>query len=330
MAIDKFRTQYPTGSNLYILLWDEDQKVAYIQGQVFEAYGTSSRTASDYAINMTEKASSGYYSASWPSWVERGNYDVVVKIRAGATPADSDTGFGPVERYWTGSAIAVDPETNAVHICNRSLAKIGGGENARTITALGDGTPTSDLCDLLYTPARKTVLKRMKPQEVSFYADLGDESSFGGEKAEWDLVFDLPSDNLIVCRQTDEKYHKINYPYQIKQNKLFTNVFSNEDGDSAYIEYIKNETDGSVFSEEVINAIATLMAADLTPRITSGEWGWKRRQDLLEEFESLVLLNAQGINRSMQFSDENENYRPSHYNILGDRFMGEDYDLYND
>lgn len=324
MAIDKFRTQYPTGQALYILLWNEDQQIAYGVGEVFEDYGTSSRTAADYAINMTEEESSGYYVASWPSWVARGNYDVVVKVRATGTPLDSDTGFGPVERYWTGSALAVDPETNAVNICNRALAKIGGGEDALTITALGDGTPTSDLCNLLYTPARKTVLKRMKPQEVSFYADLGAQSAFAGEKAEWDHVFDLPSDNLIVCRQTDERYHRINYRYEIKQSKLFTNVFSNEDGDSAYIEYIKNETDGSVFSEEVINSIATLMAADLTPRITGGEWGWKRRQELIDEFESLVLLNSTGINLSMQHHDEHQ--RESKFSWLGGRWTDEDYD----
>jgi hypothetical protein len=164
----------------------------------------------------------------------------------------------------------------------------------------------------------------MKPQECSYYADLGDESSFSGEKAEWDYVFDLPSDNLIVCRQTDERYHKLDYRYEVKQNKLFTNAYSNEDGDSAYIEYIKNETDASVFSVEVVDAIATLIAAELTPRITSGEWGWKRRQELLEEFEALVLPTSMGINRSMQHHEEEP--RDSKYSVLGDRFMDAEYE----
>ena len=324
MAINKFRTQYPTGSNLYILLYNEDQEVAYIVGEVFETYGTSSRNASEYAITMTELGSTGYYYASWPSWIERGNYDVVVKIRAGSTPADSDTGFGPVEKYWTGTAIAVDPETNAVHICNRALAKIGGGDDTLEITALGDGTDTSDLCDLLYTGVRKIVLKRIKPQECSYYADLGSESSFSGEKADWNYVFDLPSGYLTLVKQTYELNHKTEIRCEIKQGQLFTNVFSNEAGDSAYIEYITNETDGSVFSEEVINAIATLLAADLTPRITSGDWGWRRRKELLDEFENLVLPNAMGVNRSQQFHDE----RPqlSKYDWLAGRQYDEDYE----
>lgn len=324
MPINKYRTQYPTGNNLYILLYDKDQKVAYNTGETFETYGTSSRTAADYAITMTEITGTGYYYASWPTWVERGNYDVVVKIRAGTTPANSDIGFGPVEKYWTGTVVAEDPETNAVNICNRALTKIGGGIDAVTITSLSATDKTSTLCNLLYTPARKTVLKRMKPQECLYYADLGDESSFSGEKAEWDYVFDLPSGCLIVTKQTDELSHKVEWPYEIKQGQLFTNVLSNEDGDSAYIEYVTNETDGDVFSEEVINAIATLMAADLTPRITGGEWGWKRRQELLNEFETLVLPTAMGINRSQQFHSERP--RLSKYSWLGDRQLDEDYD----
>lgn len=324
MAIKKYRAQYPTGCNLYILIRNEDQEVAYNTGEAFETYGTSSRTAADYAITLTEQGSTGYYYASWPTWVERGNYDVVLKIRAGATPADSDIGFGPVEKYWTGTAIAEDPETNAVYICNRALAKIGGGENTRTITALGDGTWTSDLCDDLYAPARKTVLKRMKPQECLYYADLGDESSFSGEMADYDYVFDLPDGCLQVTKQTDERSHKVEWPYEIKQGKLFTNTLSNEDGDSAYIEYVKNETDGDAFSEEVINAIATLMAADLTPRVTGGEWGWKRRQELLDEFEQYVLPTSMGINRSQQFHDERP--RLSKYSWLGGRQYDEDYE----
>ncbi len=320
--INKFRTQYPTGGNLYIQIFNEDQEIAYIAGETFETYGTGSRNAADYAVNMTEITGTGFYFASWPTWIERGNYDVVVKVRSGATPVDGDTGYGPVERYWTTAAVTAPTDSDEVEICNLALAKIGGGDDVLTISSLSDTDKTSVLCKLLYTPKRKTVLKRMKPQECSYYADLGDESSFSGEKAEWDYVFDLPSDNLIVCRQTDERYHKLDYRYEIKQSKLFTNVFSNEDGDSAYIEYIKNETDAAVFSVEVIDAIATLIAAELTPRITSGEWGWKRRQDLLEEFETLVLSNATGINLSMQHHDEQQ--RDSKFSVLGDRWLSID------
>ena len=321
--INKFRTQYTTGANLYVLLYDKDQKVAYIVGEEFETYGTSSRTAADYAVNMTEITGTGYYYASWPTWIERGNYDVVVKIRAGATPADSDTGFGPVERYWTTADVTAPTDSDEIEICNLALAKVGGGIDTVTITSLSGTDPTSVLCKLLYTPKREIVLKRMKPQECLYYAELT-ASSFSGEKAEWDYVFDLPSGCLQVCRQIDEQWHKITYPHEIKQGKLFTNVYSNEDGDAAYIEYVKNETDASVFSVEVVDAIATLIASDLCPRIPGGEWGWKRRQELLEEFETLVLPNAIGINLAQQYHDEDPQL--SKYSWLAERYVDENYD----
>ena len=319
----ELRTSFTTGYNLYVLIWDfANNKIWYPAGEVFETWGTGSRSTSDYAITLSELASGiGYYVGDWPSGMDAGNYDYVVKYRAGASPADSDeTMSGPVKKYWSGVAVDVEePETNAVNICNRSLGILGGGEDTRVITALGDGTKTSDLCDLFYTPARKTVLTRLHPQECSYYADLGDESSFSGEKAEYKYVFDLPSGCLDVIRQIDEKYHKIEYDHKVKQSKLFTNALSNEDGDSAYIEYVKNETDGIVFSEETVRCISILLAADLAPRIIAGDWGWKRRVDLLEEFEKLTLPVAKGINRRQQYHENEHIGRDSHYSILGGR-----------
>lgn len=319
------RTSFSTGYNLYALIYDfENSKVWYPTGAVFETWGTGGRSTLDYAIILSELASGiGYYIADWPSGMTAGTYDYVIKYRAGAAPADSDeTMSGPVKKYWTGVSEAEEPETNAVNICNRALGILGGGEDTRTIATLGDGEKTSDLCDLFYTPARKTVLTRLHPQECSYYADLGDESSFSGEKAEWTYVFDLPSGCLDVIRQTDEKYHRIEYSYEVKQSKLFTNALSNEDGDSAYIEWVKNETNGSLFSEETVKCISVLLASDLAPRIVAGDWGWKRRIDLLDEFEKLTLPTAKGINHRQQHEHNKHFGRDSNYSILGDRQYG--------
>ncbi len=314
-----------TGQSLYALIWDTSNKVAYIAGETFETHGTSSRTNADYDIPLIEVGSTGYYYADYPTWIERGRYYTIIKYRTGSVAVDSDQSIGgPVEKYWTGSAVVAIPETNAVSICNRALSILSGGSNTKTITALGDGTDTSDLCDLYYTETRREVLARMQPQECSYYADLGDESSFSGEKAEWLYVFDLPSDLLIIVRQCDEQHHKMEYNQEIMQGYLFTNTYSNEDRDSAYILYVKNETDASAFSDEVTKAIYTLLASKLAPRIIAGDWGHKRRQELLEEFETLVLPTSMGINRSMQHHDERP--RLSKYNWLGDRQYYTDYE----
>lgn len=325
---NELRTSFTTGYNLYVLIWDfANNKIWHPTGAAFETWGTNSRSASDYAITLSELASGiGYYVADWPTAMSAGTYDYVVKYRVGATPADSDeTMTGPVGKYWSGLSVVDEPETNAVSICNRALGILGGGEDTREITTIGEsGDKTSELCDLFYTPSRKTVLTRMHPQECSYYSDLGDESSFSGEKADWKYVFDLPEGCLDVIRQTDERYHKLNYDHQIKQSKLFTNALTNEDGDAAYIEWVKNETDGSLFSEEVVRCISVLLASDLAPRIIAGDWGWKRRIDLLDEFEKLTLPTAKGINRRQQHEQNKHFGRDSHYSILGGRNAYED------
>lgn len=315
---NEITTLYATGYTLYALIWDESKNVGYQVGEVFEDHGTNSRTNADYAVALTEEAV-GYYAADYPSWVERGTYETAIYLQVGAAPANSDTGVaGPTELYWTGSAAVTVPETNAVNICNKALAKLGGGEDTRTITALGIvGDPTSELCELFYTPVRKEVLKRMEPQECTYYVDLGDESSFSGEKADWTYVFDLPSDNLKVLRQVDEGNHRVEYRYDIKQNQLFTNILSNTDRDSAYIEYVKNETDGDVFSNEVVETMATLLSSLLAPRIVGGERGDVIADKQYEKYEKVILPTSIGINRSQLHDDERHDERK--YNWLGSR-----------
>lgn len=322
----ELRTAFTTGYALYALIWDyANNKIWYPTGAVFETWGTGSRSSIDYAITLSEIATGiGYYVADWPAGMSAGTYDYVIKYRAGAVAADSDeTMAGPVKKYWTGVAEADEPETNAVNICNRSLGLLSGGEDTLTITALGDGSKTSDLCDLFYTPSRTETLSRMQPQECSEYEDLGSESSSTMEKAEWTYIFDLPSDCLSVIRQTDEKYHKINYDHEVKLSKLLTHALTNEDGDSAYIEYVVNETNGSVFSEETVNAISIKLASYLAPRISGKEWGWKRREQLLDEYERLALPVAKGLNRRQQYHENVHIGRNIHYDILGGR---SDYD----
>lgn len=316
---NKINLTEATGQNIYVFLWDEDDQICYPTGETFETYGTNGRTASDYAISLSEVVSGlGYYTGTWPSFVERGTYYLYHRLQAGASPADSDYNLGsPVEVYWTGTTTAAEPETNAVNICNKALAKMGGGrDNATTITALGDGTDTSDNCDLIYTSVRREVLKRMKPQECTYYAEC-EESSFSGEKADWEYVFDLPSNYLDMIKQCDEGDHTIEYAYEIIQGYLVSNNYSNTGGDKAYIKYIKNETDASVFSDEVVEAITTKLAAELAPLEIGGEWSWKRRQDLLEEYETLVLSKSMGINRAAQYNDESIN--ADKYSWLGGR-----------
>jgi hypothetical protein len=318
MPINKIRITETTGQNLYAFIWDADGKICYPTGQTFETYGTNSRDATNYAITLTEKAV-GYYLGSWPSFIERGNYDVVVRLRTGATPADNDYNISaPAESYWTGAAISEDPETNAVNLCNMALLKIGGGkDDSYPISDLsGDERSTSYNCNMIYTPARKEVLKRMKPQEVTYYAEC-DESSFTGEKGQWQYVFDLPSNCLMVTKMIDQSDHSVKYEYEIKQGYLFANSYSNSGGDKAYIEYIKNETDANTFEAETVDALVTKIAAGLAPMEVGGELGWQISRNLTQEYETLILPKSKGINQSMQY--DNQTADTNIYSWLGGR-----------
>jgi len=312
-------TVWATGATVYALIKNYDNEFWYPTGEVFETWGTGTRTSIDYAVPLTEVvAGLGDYSAEWPTGMSAGKYLTYIKLQAGDTPLITDlTIAGPAKKYWTGIYTAEEPETNAVNICNRALAKLGGADDTITIETLGDGTRTSDLCDLLYTPSRKEVQIRGLWQEIMYYADLGDESAFAGEKADWLYAFDLPDECLHVTKQTNEQLHRMEYPFEVKQNVLFTNILSNTAGTSAYIEYIKNETDGNKFSEEQAVCIVTKLAAELAPRIVKGDWGFRRREEFLREFEELILPTARGTSQSQGYHNEAE--LESHYGWLGGR-----------
>jgi len=316
MPIDKITTQYPTGNNLYALIYNKDQEVAYPTGKAFETYGTSGRDASDYAIAMSEIAGTGYYYASWPTWMDNGTYSYVMRIRAGSTPVNGDTGFGPWEKYWTGTALAAEPDTNAVAICNQGLLLVGGKKDAQVITSLGDGTPTSDACDLIYHPIRKTVIARGYFQETIKYGECAENTTWSGEQADWEYVFDLPSDYIKLIRQCHEDSPETEYRSEVIQGKLFSNVYSNSDGDAAYIKYKWNETDGDNFSQELVNCIAHLIGASLAPQILGVENGGVRRHYLLEEYEKYILPTNDGVAQSVQY--KRDIFR-SKWKILGGR-----------
>jgi hypothetical protein len=203
-------------------------------------------------------------------------------------------------------------ESNELEVCNRALAKLGGAKNNQYPL-----TVVSDNCALLITPIRKEVLKRMKPQECTYYDEFEENTTYSGEKGQWEHVFNYPENCLIPTRMIDESDHTKEYDYEAKQNCIFSNDYSNDDGDAAFCEFIKNETEWTNIPDEVVEAAVTKLAAELAPLEIGGEWAWKRRQDLLEEYETLVKPVGQGINQSAQPNKENKD--TSKYSFLGGR-----------
>lgn len=264
--------------------------------------------------------------------------------------------------------------TTKTDICNRALVILCAGATSQasifldTITAaqfadystVGDEEPDKKLLCFLYDKILKTCLVDIAPDFAKKFADLGEEIKVTPtETAEWEYLFDLPSDYLDLVAQvsqsdrlsridskvitapdfahivegTDEQaYYCIadhtaadaNKPitgasyatywslydedgdygatwvsgkaYKSSQSWhiLATNSYSNDDGDSAYIEYIWYNDDPTLYTEAFIEAFATKLAYEMS--VHSKDYA--RRLSLLEEYERLAKPFSWRINQS--------------------------------
>jgi len=134
--------------------------------------------------------------------------------------------------------------------------------------------------------------------------------SYVPEMGAWEYAFNLPSDYHAMVRHCDESYTVKNgvrkeYQYQTILNRdgdgliLLTNDFSNLGANSAYIEYVIDQTDFDLFSPALEEAIATLMAAELSPILGRN---LKVRQEFLLEYKQLTVPDAKRYNQS-QFNN---------------------------
>ena len=107
---DELKTPYESGSTLYAAVRDEANDVLYIVGTVFEAWGTSGRTAVDYAIAQTDDAGD-MYVGNFPTGTAAGHYYVASYLQAGGSPADTDIILPPGgELWWDGTEEQTETE----------------------------------------------------------------------------------------------------------------------------------------------------------------------------------------------------------------------------
>ncbi|MBC8472089.1 MAG: hypothetical protein H8D56_21735 [Planctomycetes bacterium] len=99
---NEIHIDYTSGSTLYAVIRNGVGEVWYSSGQVFESWGTGSRTANDYSISLTGKGGSRYVG-NFDSNIPAGRYSVQAFLQAGANPADSDNLVGSDEIVWSGA-----------------------------------------------------------------------------------------------------------------------------------------------------------------------------------------------------------------------------------
>lgn len=122
----------------------------------------------------------------------------------------------------------------------------------------------------------------------------------------WSYAFDLPSSCIAVVKQLMETFStttksRQKYRFETLLNRdsdgqiLVTNNYSNSAGDSAFIQYVINQSDPTVFSEPLKECIATLLAAEISPFVGKD---MKTRIDLLTEYQQLNIPEAMKFNQS--------------------------------
>jgi len=320
---NELRTTWPTGQDVFVcIIRKSDGKVWYPAGAVFETWGTGSRVVTDYnAATLDEIASgAGYYIGDFPTAITtEGRYDAQLRVTGITDP------MGALEVYWTGAA-AVEEEAVSntwTDFCNYAISKVGGGkdDNFFIPNVTDTSNSTAVLCARLYPRVRQEVLCRAWFAEATKYADLGAELS-GVAQAGWEYAFNLPTDYLGKCQQINESYHSSTkaeythrYDVEVASGRMFTNSYSNADGDSAYIRYVWKLTDPTKLAPLTYEAMAVKMAAELSPALLSDQGG-KRRYFLVQEFEEIVLPLAEGLSRE-QSGDDSEN---GNYSAITDRW----------
>ncbi len=99
---NEIHAAYTSSNTLYAVVRNNAGEVWYGAGQVFETWGTGSRTADDYDITLTDKSGS-MYIGDFDGNIPAGRYSVQIFLQAGANPAEGDTLVGSDAIVWSGS-----------------------------------------------------------------------------------------------------------------------------------------------------------------------------------------------------------------------------------
>jgi hypothetical protein len=98
---NEIHVDYASGNTLYAVVRNGAGNVWHVAGQVFEAWGTGSRTADDYDIGLADKIGSRYVG-DFDTNIPAGRYSVQAFLQAGANPADGDNLVAGNEIVWSG------------------------------------------------------------------------------------------------------------------------------------------------------------------------------------------------------------------------------------
>jgi len=209
-------------------------------------------------------------------------------------------------------------------ICNLALGKLGGAGDSQSgsafISSIDGDDKVAQWCKLNFDRVRRRVYIDLALLDCPFrisvkFLDLGtkiDDDNLP-EIGQWLYAFNLPGDCLHVVSQFNENsisnrvyngsqspVYPVNYRFEPVSNKdgdgeiLLTDTLSNESGDSAFIEYIKDITNTGGFTENLIDCIATLLSSEICPTVGMDV---DTANAQLAKYEQIVVPKAQAANQ---------------------------------
>ena len=202
-------------------------------------------------------------------------------------------------------------------IANKALGKIKGAGDQESGTGLIASINGSDRvsvrCKLLLPDVRRRVIGDLATLRAPFketltYRDLGAENSSPPELGGWDYAFNLPGDCITVMRQIAEDFvtvessitdvqpteYRFDVLYDGVTKILVTNNLTNENGDSAFIQYVFDQKNTGAWNDQFIDAVATLLGAELVPVVGAVD---EERIRLLTEYETVNIPKCMAHNR---------------------------------
>ena len=225
-------------SAAFAVVREIDGDVWYVSGQVFEAWGTSARTALDYDIALTAETG-GMFTGTFDTNIGAGQYYVVTHDDADSTPADADPAVWQEYGDWDGSIWTpgtfspadIESEVNDALVALNldHLMKTAVASNANMEAEVTDGTVLSNIMtagsdtsdyvvagDSLEALSDRQVLIKLMTDLIAIYSttvtDANDANNFviGAGPADGN---DL-NDHLIMVIDADDGAAELKYIFK--------------------------------------------------------------------------------------------------------------------